>query len=367
MMTRDAKIGLLVGLAFILIVGILLSEHITTATTPDQASLAIAGDRARQATHAPIAPVAALPKTVIDADPQPRTAVATRDLLDAPPSLPPTTRIELGQPIAGQIQVIRVDAPSNPNLPPDPIADAIGVSTATPQPMLGAGTTGSVGTTLINNGPVTTVTPAPAGNDPRVPTDLAEVAKQAGVELVSADGQLIPAATANPQMTNAAIPNGARVREYKAQTGDSLGKIAARFFGRSTPATCDAIVALNPSLKKDRSRILVGATYLIPADAWAAVLQTAETSTAAGNTPDSIPSEVRTAVTETQKAIQAESTTTLYTVKAGDSLWRIAEREVGASNAVAQIKRLNPDAFANGNDTVKIGMQLKLPAKTKDA
>src|SRR3954468_17682376 len=38
-MTRETKIGLLVGLAFIIVIGILLSDHFTTANQPHQAAL----------------------------------------------------------------------------------------------------------------------------------------------------------------------------------------------------------------------------------------------------------------------------------------------------------------------------------------
>ena len=38
-MTRETKIGLLVGLAFIIVIGILLSDHFTTTTQPHQAAL----------------------------------------------------------------------------------------------------------------------------------------------------------------------------------------------------------------------------------------------------------------------------------------------------------------------------------------
>ena len=33
-MTRETKIGLLVGLAFIIVIGILLSDHLTSSTEP---------------------------------------------------------------------------------------------------------------------------------------------------------------------------------------------------------------------------------------------------------------------------------------------------------------------------------------------
>ena len=38
-MTRETKIGLLVGLAFIIVVGILLSDHLTSATEDQRATL----------------------------------------------------------------------------------------------------------------------------------------------------------------------------------------------------------------------------------------------------------------------------------------------------------------------------------------
>ena len=44
-MTRETKIGLLVGLAFIIVIGILLSDHLTSATEPQGAQLAqVAGN-----------------------------------------------------------------------------------------------------------------------------------------------------------------------------------------------------------------------------------------------------------------------------------------------------------------------------------
>ena len=39
-MTRETKIGLLVGLAFIIVIGILLSDHLTSSTEPPMATLA---------------------------------------------------------------------------------------------------------------------------------------------------------------------------------------------------------------------------------------------------------------------------------------------------------------------------------------
>src|SRR5205814_2776929 len=82
-MTRETKIGLLVGLAFIIVIGILLSDHLGS-TEPPQAQLAGVGDTVRGGAAIPppvnppalaIPPVAVAPHqpvpTNTDLNPQP--------------------------------------------------------------------------------------------------------------------------------------------------------------------------------------------------------------------------------------------------------------------------------------------------------
>lgn len=331
MVTRDAKIGLLVGLAFILIVGILLSEHITSATTPQQAELAMAGTKVREAVATPTAPEPKLASLKIDPNPQPAQSLVTRDQLDSR-TLPPTARIELGTPERGQIKVIRIDSP-------DPVANAVPVR------------------------PEADTSAPPTQNDivagadqsqNAVPLALNDVARQHGLELMAVDEtagrtSLISGSPAPENPAAKPITNGAKVKEYIAQPGDSLSRIASRQMGAATPANQAAIIALNPSLQKDPSRILAGAKYLIPADAWAAAMGNPyeESARAEAKKTDTKPAEVKT---------------TIYEVKPGDSLWKIAEREVGSANAIAQIKQLNAELLGD-SDLVKVGTKLKLPAK----
>lgn len=325
MVTRDAKIGLLVGLAFILIVGILLSEHITSATTPQQAELARAGEKVREAAVTPVAPEPQLASLKIDPNPQPTQAVVTRDQLDAP-RLPPTARIELGQPEAGQIKVIRIETP-------DPVANAIPV-----QPDADTSAPPSRNDVV-------------AAQDQGVPQALQDAARQNGMELMALDGtRPVAAGSTLAQPTDRelsrTIANGAKVKEYVAQPGDSLSRIASRQMGAATPANQAAIIALNPSLQKDPSKVLAGAKYLIPADAWAAAMGTPSQSSPL----------------ESPKAEPKAAKTLAYEVKPGDSLWKIAERELGSANAIATIRQLNADVLGS-SDTVRVGMKLKLPAK----
>ena len=53
-MTRETKIGLLVGLAFIIVIGILLSDHMTATTEPIAAPLANTAGNVRESVEAPV-------------------------------------------------------------------------------------------------------------------------------------------------------------------------------------------------------------------------------------------------------------------------------------------------------------------------
>src|SRR5262245_9709841 len=93
-MTRETKIGLLVGLAFIIVIGILLSDHLTSTTEPPQAPLAQAGGDVRRAVTVPGgagAPVTQVqtPQQVAPQQPVPTTNELT-------PRQPPVTVVSVG-------------------------------------------------------------------------------------------------------------------------------------------------------------------------------------------------------------------------------------------------------------------------------
>src|SRR5262245_10173644 len=81
-MTRETKIGLLVGLAFIIVIGILLSDHLTSSTEPPPAPLAGAGSSVRSAVTTPAGP-GNPPITAVVTPPQvqPQQQVLTRNEL----------------------------------------------------------------------------------------------------------------------------------------------------------------------------------------------------------------------------------------------------------------------------------------------
>jgi nucleoid-associated protein YgaU len=150
--------------------------------------------------------------------------------------------------------------------------------------------------------------------------------------------------------------NGSMV-EYKAEAGDTLSHIAGKIMGSSSRENVMAIVAANPSLKDNPDKIIVGRKYLVP------------TSAAAAPTP-AVNSPVVVAPTNTDIANASTASREFageywYTVKPGESLWRIATEQCGKSAAVAAIKELNKDVLKGPEgDQVQAGMKIRLPGKS---
>ena len=318
-MTRETKIGLLVGLAFIIVIGILLSDHLTTSTEPPTAPLARAGATARQAVTTigqPTAPV----------------VVTAPDRVS--PNRPIVTREELAQP-----RPIEFAAPAG-----------------------GAPTGGA--------SPATAMAHAPAGNaiveTSLPPSDtgdaLARLAAQhqGDLEVVGAGGAQRQPAHAAPVAQPAAPAAPVATRSYVAQAGDSVSRMAARLLGANTKANRDAIVRANPSLAADPNRVIVGRTYIIP---------TGPVPQQAPRMVIPTPASVATTVADARPApavVRKNTTggpTYWYTVKENDSLWRIASEQLGTGNAYQQIKDLNKDVL-KGGDSVRPNMRLRLPAKS---
>lgn len=303
-MTRETKIGLLVGLAFIIVIGILLSDHMTSTNEPALAPLQLAGSNARSALGQPAndnaPPVVITPRNVT-----PAQTVLTRDELNPRP---------------------------RPTQPP---------------------------VTVIGQDP--SASPSNQGNTSRsnhTPTALADAARRAGEELVDMTGQSLntsdstqthpPVSQVSSQASN--VPAAAT---YKAESGDSVTKIASKVYGTSTRALREAIINANPSLKENPNRIVVGRSYVIPP-------QTA--GAAPTNATAILPTPAPAAPTATQARTPEKTTEHVYVVQQGDTLWSIARDEVGNAGAVAAIRDLNQEVL-KGSDRVRPNMKLRLPAK----
>src|SRR5213078_7983 len=93
-MTRETKIGLLVGLAFIIVIGILLSDHLTSTTEPAPAPLAQAGRNVRSAVTVPGGATAPAASVVSSNQVLPREQVPLKEELT--PRQPPIVVVAVG-------------------------------------------------------------------------------------------------------------------------------------------------------------------------------------------------------------------------------------------------------------------------------
>jgi nucleoid-associated protein YgaU len=289
-MTRETKISLLVGLAFIIVIGILLSDHFRATQELPQAVLADVGATARRATNAPGTanpPINFVPPS----ETSPSQSVPTHDELTRPPS-----------------PVIASPIPSNQSGSAAPRID----------------------------GPNPTAAPEDHGADVPTPDrSLANIAARNGEPLVPANIN----GTDRTDQEATPAPAVAGPRQYTAREGDTVSRMAARFLGGNTRANRQAIIDANPSLQDDPDTVIVGKTYVIPTPAGTSISTGRNSPVAAG--PEYF-----------------------YTVKEGDSLWRIANDQLGDPSAVEAIKALNETILrGDDHDVVTPGMKLRLPAK----
>ncbi len=284
-MTRETKIGLLVGLAFIIVIGILLSDHLTSTTEPASAPLGMVGPKTRDSLTTMGRPT--VPVTI-----------------EQPPAVTPRT------------PVVTVEEMRRPIAPP--VESVVGIT-----PLAPTGVVVPQPTTPI--GPVAIVTP---GNDP-----LSQLANtHAGeLEIVGVPQPKLPNATGQSSTPLETSNTVAAFREYKAVDGDSLGRIAARTMGSSKLANRDAIVRANPSLKDNPNLIVAGKVYLIPTAATLAIVPPAPVAPLKATEPKTEPGVY------------------WYTVKENDSLWSIASTQLGTGNAWTAIKELNKDVLRGGD------------------
>lgn len=301
-MTRETKIGLLVGLAFIIVIGVLLSDHLTSATNPQMSKEMVGvGDKVYGGLVTPGG--ANANKNV--------TIIPSGNVL--PPEQVPTRSETAPRPVDPGIATIDISSGTGAerSRPTEIVAiDPHTTTTALPP------------VKLIDDKAAPVVTPLPVG-----PTRLSAV-------------------------TDVAAPK----REHKAQAGDTVSKMAYKYYGKNTKELRDLITKANPSLQRTPDKIVVGQMYVIPPAPSAVSQDTVATSTI----PHTLMSTSTTQPTAGDTAATGSAKT--YTVKANDSLWRIATEQCHDINAAKDIMAMNKDVL-KGSNKLQIGMKLKLPEK----
>jgi LysM repeat protein len=198
---------------------------------------------------------------------------------------------------------------------------------------------------------------APPTNNTVSPTNaLAQLAQQHGETLVTmtptGQQQVIQPAGGTRTVQQQQQPVSlAGMKDYTAQPGDNLSKMAARFMGANTKANRDAIIRANPSLQEDANKVIVDKIYHIPSVGAVSSVQSSPQSQ----------QQTAPVAPQRQPVVTAAATEYWYTVKEGDSLWKIANEQLGNPSALTSIKELNKETL-NG-DTVVVGQKLRLPGK----
>src|SRR6185503_14342542 len=120
-----------VGLAFIIVIGILLSDHLTSATEPQQAQLAQVAGNVRNGVAVPggqTAPTITQVQAPVTVAPQ--QTVPTKEELK--PQQPPVEIVKIGGPAATPTPT--PTAPQQPTPAPTSIAEASAKTQPTPEP-----------------------------------------------------------------------------------------------------------------------------------------------------------------------------------------------------------------------------------------
>jgi nucleoid-associated protein YgaU len=176
---------------------------------------------------------------------------------------------------------------------------------------------------------------------------------------VSAPAQNVPAVNTQPT----AAPEPAM---YVVQSGDSISGIAKKVYGVKEGVkqkNIDAIFAANRKTLNKINDLQVGQKLVIPSipGSAAALSSPAEVLTDKNFTKvESVGQKHSTA--NTNKPAATAKSGSVYVVKEGDSLWKVAASQLGDGNRYKDIVKLNSDILSSEDD-IAVGMQLKMPAK----
>jgi len=351
-MTRETKIGLLVGLAFIIVIGILLSDHINTSGEPVRADATNIYETVKGSVNAPNSRQTGASDVVIAPQPVvPQNRVATQIEPEARQN-PGTTQIQIspgGDPSQLQFPTRMANGQGPVDQGPVTSAEGTGQASDNSPVKLSDPNQGTNNDTQANG------TVAVAGGSAM--ERLANEARQHNMELVNRDGTSVGISTGpiKAVVTPVAHPEG---RQITAEENDTVSKFASKYMGANTKANREAIIAANPTVGPDGSKVFAGRTYLIPAPA----------ATVPAPTAVQPPQQVAQAPVPppqhppVKAAAPTVPGTVMYTVKQDDTLWKIASEQLGSGARYSEIQDMNADVL-KGKADVRPNMRLKLPAK----
>ncbi|MBW8001165.1 MAG: LysM peptidoglycan-binding domain-containing protein [Planctomycetes bacterium] len=166
------------------------------------------------------------------------------------------------------------------------------------------------------------------------------------------------AATPKTNPTRKRLSRKALPKTYIVASGDTLAVIAQKFYGAQAGnknLNITKIYKANSAILESPDDIYVGQTLIIPPLASSHARYSTRTSSA---------STVYKRLKAMGKGIMAANTNKkasgTYIVKPGDSLWTIADDQLGDGDRYSDIFQMNTNIMQD-EDTLVVGMRLKLP------
>jgi len=382
--TKETKIGLLVGLAFIILFAIILSEKGPTHKGPDAPIFTVV-DSAKTAgpPTTPGQPLRDAGRLPVDSQlspivsntvkPLPAAPIREEQIAQAPAEEEPLE--QLPESLAGLLK----NQPDKfePIKTASPRTESAGHGDSPTLGTSGAAPTLASATNSIRTGGK--LTPQRAGAADQDEDDLGNANQDREPQRVAkADEKAAPALP---------IKN-----EHIVQLGESLGKIAAKYYGRSTPARVEAIFNSNRDTLANISSVRAGNKLKIPdlgehTDQFEAapdfvfskIVSAKEKPPRDGQVRIPVPisekplvqaadkpgkSEKKTPITMASSKTEAvqEARYDWYEVRKGDTLSKIARRELGSEKSAREIYKLNKDKLSDKNN-LKPGTKIRMPSK----
>ena len=132
--------------------------------------------------------------------------------------------------------------------------------------------------------------------------------------------------------------------------GETLSELASEHLGSA--GKWQLIMDVNTDVLEKPEHLRAGMKLRIPAEPVVEVIEEANTALAG-------PGSARQTPPAPEQPTSGRST---YTVKEGDSLYRIAQKVLGDGDRYDEIYKANKDKLKNASD-IQVGMTLKMPAR----
>jgi len=280
-MTREQKLALIIGFALVLLVGVLVSDHLSGARASQLADVGAALEESAPPPLPETNPIASpqteqsRPLGTIAAGPEPATPVERRPSDEARAMTSETTSQSFLRALQQQFESTRNDAPT---------------------------------------------------------------AAQLDTRNAEPEARELPDAP-QPRVADPLVEDAVAVATHRIEKGDSLWSIAERRYGDGHLAKALGEYNVARGRLRDPDTIRVGASILIPE-------------------PRALNQPVLAAKKPTTTRATEPRT---YTVRKGDTLGEIAQRQLGSSKRLQAILAANQSTI-NDPDDIRVGMVLRLPS-----